>query len=145
VGKVRVPSFGVSIDGFGAGPNQDDFAREGFEHVGAWIVGRNMFGPVRGAWLDDACKGWWGDDPPFHTPVFVLTHYARGPLHMEGGTTFYFVTEGIEAALGRAKQAAGDRDVRIGGTDLPELGYAVTEHVATERATHLRVERAKVR
>ena len=93
----------------------NDFAARSFENVGAWILGRNMFGPVRGPWIDDSWKGWWGDTPPYHTPVFVLTHYARPPLHMQGGTTFHFVTDGAEAALSRAKEAAGGKDVRIGG------------------------------
>ena len=93
----------------------DDFAARGFENLGAWIMGRNMFGPVRGAWPDDSWKGWWGDNPPYHVPVFVLTHHARAPVTMEGGTTFHFVTDGIEAALQRAKEAAGGKDVRLGG------------------------------
>jgi dihydrofolate reductase len=93
----------------------NDFATRSFEDVGAWILGRNMFGPVRGPWEGDAWKGWWGDDPPYHTPVFVLTHYARPPLTMEGGTTFHFVTDGVEAALQRAKEAANGKGVRIGG------------------------------
>jgi dihydrofolate reductase len=93
----------------------DSFAAKGFENVGAWILGRNMFGPVRGPWPDDSWKGWWGDDPPYHVPVFVLTNHARKPLEMKGGTTFYFVTGGIESALKLAKEAAGDKDVRIGG------------------------------
>jgi len=151
--KLRVQGFGVSLDGYGAGPNQDlanplgvgghamfqwffptrtfqsmhgdrksgttgiddEFARRGFENVGAWILGRNMFGPVRGAWPDDQWKGWWGAEPPYHCPVFVLTHHARAPLVMAGGTTFHFVTEGIEAALQRARGAAGGKDVRVGG------------------------------
>jgi dihydrofolate reductase len=150
--KVRVASFSVSLDGFGAGPDQDlqnpmgvggmvlhawafptrtfkkmhgaedgstgvdeTFAARGFENVGAWILGRNMFGPVRGPWLNEDWKGWWGDTPPYHVPVFVLTHQAREPLVMQGGTTFYFVTEGIEAGLRRAVEAAKGRDVRIGG------------------------------
>jgi dihydrofolate reductase len=152
VGSVRVGSFGVSIDGYGAGPHQDlehplgvggealfewffatrtwrvmhnedggelgvddDFARRGFENVGAWIIGRNMFGPLRGAWPDEAWKGWWGDEPPYHVPVFVLTHYRRAPLEMRGGTIFHFVTEGAVTALELASKAAGRRDVRIGG------------------------------
>jgi len=152
MGKVRIAGFGVSLDGFGAGPAQDlehplgvggeamfdwlfstrtfcamhgrdggetgvddTFARRGFENVGAWIIGRNMFGPVRGPWPDDAWRGWWGDEPPFHTPVFVLTHHPRAPLVMQGGTTFHFVTEGTEAALAVAREAAGRQDVRIGG------------------------------
>jgi dihydrofolate reductase len=93
----------------------DAFAARGFENVGAWILGRNMFGPVRGPWTDDSWKGWWGNNPPYHVPVFVLTHHARAPITMEGGTTFHFVTEGIHAALERAKQAARGKDVRLGG------------------------------
>jgi dihydrofolate reductase len=93
----------------------DEWARRGMENAGAWILGRNMFGPVRGPWPDDSWKGWWGEEPPYHVPVFVLTHHARPPLEMQGGTTFHFVTEGSEAALERAKAAAGDKDVRIGG------------------------------
>jgi dihydrofolate reductase len=150
--KLRVHGFSVSIDGYGAGPDQslenplgvggvalhewafptrafrqmfgddggstgvdDDFAARGFANIGAWILGRNMFGPVRGPWPDDTWKGWWGDSPPYHTPVFVLTHHPRAPIEMEGGTTFHFVTDGIHAALARAQQAAGGRDVRLGG------------------------------
>jgi dihydrofolate reductase len=90
-------------------------AERGFEGIGAWILGRNMFGPVRGPWPDDHWKGWWGTEPPYHVPVFVLTHYERAPIEMEGGTTFHFVTDGIHAALGRAVEAAGGLDVRIGG------------------------------
>ena len=151
--RLKVQSFSISLDGYGAGPNQslhnplgergmglhqwfrgtrtfqrmlgdetqgadgpdEDFAARGFENIGAWILGRNMFGPVRGPWPDDSWKGWWGDEPPYHVPVFVLTHHARAPLEMQGGTTFYFVTDGIEAALDRARKAAGGKDVRIGG------------------------------
>jgi len=150
--KLRVQSFSISIDGYGAGPDQtlanplgvggmalhdwafttrtfrqmfgdpggekgidDDFAARGFRRLGAWILGRNMFGPVRGAWPDESWKGWWGANPPYHTPVFVLTHHPRASLVMEGGTTFHFVTDGIEAALGRAMEAAGGLDVRLGG------------------------------
>ncbi|WP_075792417.1 dihydrofolate reductase family protein [Massilia putida] len=151
--KLKVRSFSISLDGYGAGPNQslqnpmgegggglhqwfrgtrtfqrmlgdetkgtdgpdEDFAARGFENIGAWILGRNMFGPVRGAWPDDEWKGWWGDEPPYHVPVFVLTHHARAPLAMKGGTTFYFVTDGIEAALERAREAAAGKDVRLGG------------------------------
>jgi dihydrofolate reductase len=154
--KVRVESFAISIDGYGAGPDQsrehplgvggtalhewafatrtfqarvfgnhqagetgpdDDFAARGFAHVGAWILGRNMFGPVRGAWSDaEEWNGWWGDEPPYHTHVFVLTHHPRTSVVMDGGTVFHFVTEGIEAALERARECAGEhRDVRIGG------------------------------
>lgn len=152
--KLRVHCFGVSLDGFGAGPNQDlenplgvggvglhqwffptrvfqkmhgdagadgttgvdnDFAERGFKGIGAWILGRNMFGPVRGEWPDEGWKGWWGDSPPYHTDVFVLTHHPRKSLQMEGGTRFHFVTDGIHAALERAKESAGDLDVRVGG------------------------------
>jgi len=150
--KLRVLCFSLSIDGFGAGPNQgidnplgvggmdlhewfiptrafqrmqgngdgttgvdNDFAERGFDRIGAWILGRNMFGPIRGPWPDDLWKGWWGDDPPYHTPVFVLTHHPRASIQMEGGTTFHFVTEGIHAALKRAREAAGGLDVRLGG------------------------------
>jgi dihydrofolate reductase len=151
--KLRVHAFSVSIDGFGAGPDQDlanpmgiggmalhewafgtrtiqrmvlgseggapgvddDFIARGFDNVGAWILGRNMFGPVRGPWPDEAWQGWWGDNPPYHVPAFVLTHHARAPIAMAGGTTFHFVTDGIEAALARARQAAACRDVRLGG------------------------------
>ena len=93
----------------------NNFALQSLENVGAWILGRNMFGPVRGPWKDDSWKGWWGDNPPYHTPVFVLTHHARTPLSMESGTTFHFVTDGLESALEKAKQAASGKDVRIGG------------------------------
>jgi dihydrofolate reductase len=93
----------------------NDFALESFENVGAWILGRNMFGPVRGDWKDDSWKGWWGANPPYHVPVFVLTHYARSPLAMEGGTTFHFVIDGLASALKKAKEAAQGKDVRIGG------------------------------
>jgi dihydrofolate reductase len=93
----------------------NEIAAQSFENVGAWILGRNMFGPVRGSWKDDSWKGWWGDNPPYHTPVFVLTHHARPPLTMEGGTTFHFVTDGVESALKQAKGAANGKDVRIGG------------------------------
>jgi dihydrofolate reductase len=150
--KLRVHCFAISIDGYGAGPDQDlenplgvggvalhewffptrtfqqmfgkgggttgiddDFAARGFENVGAWIIGRNMFGPVRGPWPDESWKGWWGDNPPYHVPVFVLTNHARTPLTMEGGTTFHFVTDGIHAALKRAMDVAEGRDVRLGG------------------------------
>jgi dihydrofolate reductase len=93
----------------------DDFAARGFSNIGAWIIGRNMFGPIRGPWPDGAWKGWWGDDPPYHVPVFVLTHHAREPISMAGGTTFHFVTDGIHAALERATAAAKGQDVRLGG------------------------------
>ena len=93
----------------------DEFAARGFDNIGAWIMGRNMFGPVRGPWPDDTWKGWWGDNPVYHCPVFVLTHHARPPITMAGGTTFHFVTDGIEAALQRAMEAANGKDVRVGG------------------------------
>jgi dihydrofolate reductase len=93
----------------------NDFGLQSFENIGAWILGRNMFGPVRGPWEGDSWKGWWGDNPPYHTPVFVLTHHPRPSLTMEGGTTFHFVTEGADAALQQAKEAANGKDVRIGG------------------------------
>ena len=96
------------------GPD-DDFATQGFENIGAWILGRNMFGPVRGPWPDESWKGWWGDEPPYHCDVFVLTHHARAPIEMNGGTVFHFVTDGIESALRRARAAAGGKDVRVGG------------------------------
>jgi dihydrofolate reductase len=207
--KLRVHAFAISLDGYGAGPNQslenplgkggtamhewfyptrtfqrlfgkdqgttgidNDFAARGLDNIGAWILGRNMFGPVRGAWPDESWRGWWGKNPPYHVPVFVLTHHARPSLEMEGGTIFHFVTDGIEAALARAKGAAGDSDVRLGGgvatirqylsarlidqmhvvmtpvllgagealftgINLPSLGYEVTEHVPSEKATHV--------
>ena len=105
------------IQGEGKGRHgiDNDFAAQSMDNLGAWILGRNMFGPVRGPWKDESWKGWWGDDPPYHTPVFVLTHHARAPLSMEGGTTFYFVSDGIESALKKAKDAAKGKDVRIGG------------------------------
>jgi dihydrofolate reductase len=93
----------------------DDVLREGFENLGATIMGRNMFGPARGPWGPDPWKGWWGDNPPYHHPVFVLTHHARAPLPMQGGTTFHFVTDGIESALAQARKAAGSQDVTLGG------------------------------
>ena len=151
-GRLRVHCFSISLDGFGAGPNQtleaplgvggeslhewffptrtfrqmtgegggttgieEEFAVRGFENIGAWILGRNMFAPTRGEWTDDTWKGWWGDNPPYHVPVFVLTHHARSPITMEGGTTFHFVTDGIHSALRQARQAANGKDVRVGG------------------------------
>jgi dihydrofolate reductase len=150
--RLRVQCFAISIDGYGAGPNQDlqhplgvggpelmewffptrtwramqgqdggetgvddAMAQAGFAGIGAWILGRNMFGPVRGPWPDEQWKGWWGDEPPYHTPVFVLTQHPRPPLRMAGGTEFHFVTEGIHVALAQARAAAGGRDVRLGG------------------------------
>ena len=210
MGKVRVAGFGVSIDGFGAGPDQglehplgkrgqelmnwffptlafrsmigkdggtdDRFAEAAMEGFGAFILGRNMFGPIRGPWSDKNWKGWWGDNPPYHAPTFVLTHHPRDPIEMDGGTTFIFVTDGIEAALEKARLAAKGRDVKIGGgaetvrqylraglidelhfalspvvlgqgeamfagIDLPALGYRVTEHQATDHATHIVLNR----
>ncbi len=207
--KLRVNSFSISLDGYGAGSDQslenplgvggmrlhewafatrtfrqmfgqeggttgvdDDFAVRGFDNLGAWILGRNMFGPVRGAWPDDHWKGWWGDNPPYHVPVFVLSHHPRDSIIMEGGTTLHFVTEGIHKALARATAAAEGKDIRLGGgvatireylreglvdemhfaisptllgsgehlfsvINLAELGYHCTEHVATEKATHI--------
>lgn len=99
----------------GSTGTDNDWAQRGMENVGSWILGRNMFGPVRGPWPDDSWKGWWGDEPPYHVPTFVLTHHAREPIAMQGGTTFHFVTGGIEEALERAQQAANGKDVRIGG------------------------------
>jgi dihydrofolate reductase len=150
--KVSVGNFSLSLDGFGAGPDQslenplgvngmalhkwafntrtfrtmfgqeggetgvdDQFAARSFENVGAWIIGRNMFGPLRGPWPDENWKGWWGANPPYHVPVFVLTHFARAPLVMDGGTTFHFITDGIESALRQARDAAKGKDIRIGG------------------------------
>jgi dihydrofolate reductase len=101
-------------EGGTSGPD-NDFAVRGFENIGAWILGRNMFGPVRGAWPDESWKGWWGDEPPYHCDVFVLTHHPRAPIEMKGGTVFHFVTDGIEAALQRARQSAGSKDIRLGG------------------------------
>lgn len=101
-------------EGGASGPDED-LAAAGFENLGAWIMGRNMFGPVRGPWPDLSWRGWWGEHPPYHVPVFVLTHHARAPLEMAGGTTFHFVTGGIEEAWARAREAAGPRDVRLGG------------------------------
>ncbi|MBS0273894.1 MAG: dihydrofolate reductase [Proteobacteria bacterium] len=150
--KLCVRAFSVSLDGFGAGPDQslehpmgvggqalhewffptrtfremtgqdggatgvdDEFARDSFKNIGAWILGRNMFGPIRGDWGDETWQGWWGDEPPYHVPVFILTHHPRKDLPMKGGTIFHFVTGGIHEALSRAKEAAGGKDVRIGG------------------------------
>jgi len=150
--RLRVAAFSLSLDGFGAGPEQslenplgkggealhewvfptrtfkrmygdedgttgvdDVFARRSFDNVGAWILGRNMFGPVRGPWPHEDWKGWWGEEPPYHVPVYVLTHHVRAPLEMKGGTIFHFVTGGIGEALDRAREAAGGKDVRVGG------------------------------
>lgn len=214
--RVRVESFTLSLDGYGAGPNQDidnplgvgaeqlhqwllptrtfqrtvlgneggttgvddDFAARGFQNVGAWILGRNMFGPVRGPWPDMSWKGWWGDNPPYHFPVFILSHHARPSVEMEGDTTFHFVTGGIREALERAREAAGELDIRIGGgpntiqqylreglvdemhiaispvllgsgerlfegIDLKALGYECVEFVASEKATHMVLQRQR--
>ena len=150
--KLRVQAFSISLDGYGAGPNQslanplgeegetlhewifptrvfqtlygrerghegvdNDFAERGFENIGAWIMGRNMFTSERGPWSDPNWKGWWGDNPPYHSDVFVLTHHKRDPIEMEGGTVFHFVTDGIHAALERAKASAKGKDIRLGG------------------------------
>ncbi len=159
--RLRVEGFTISVDGFGAGPDQslenplgvggtalhgwvfatrtfqeqlpgsesgqtgvdDDFAARGFRNVGAWILGRNMFGPVRGPWPDESWRGWWGENPVYHVPVFVLTHHRRAPLVMEGGTTFHFVTEGIRAAWERARDAANGKDVRLGGGPMTIRQY----------------------
>jgi dihydrofolate reductase len=150
--KLRVHAFSISLDGYGAGPDQDranplgvrgeelhkwfvatrtfrqvfgkeggttgiddEFAARGLKDIGAYILGRNMFGPVRGPWPDDSWKGWWGDNPPYHCPVFVLTSHPRASFTMDGGTTFHFVTDGIHAALARARDAAKEKDIRLGG------------------------------
>ena len=152
MGSVRVAGFSVSLDGYGAGPEQslqnplgkrgkelhgwllgtrsframfgqsggsegvdDTFDHRSMDGFGAFILGRNMFGAERGDWSDESWKGWWGDNPPYHAPTFILTHHAREPIIMEGGTTFYFVTDGIHAALERARDAAGTQDIKIGG------------------------------
>jgi dihydrofolate reductase len=212
--KVRVAGFSLSVDGFGAGPEQsigdplgkrgtelhqwffgtrtframiaeaggsdgvdDAYAARSMAGFGAFILGRNMFGPIRGDWPpDESWKGWWSANPPYHAPTFILTHYPRDPIVMEGGTTFHFITDGIEAALEKARTAARGKDVKIGGgvstvrqylkaglidtlhfavapvalgrgeamfvgIDLPALGFRVTEHVATEFATHIVLNR----
>ena len=212
--RVRVESFTISVDGFGAGPDQDlrnplgvggtdlhqwlfptrtlqqtlfgadggttgvddDFAARGFRNVGAWILGRNMFSPSRGPWSDLSWKGWWGDNPPYHVPTFILTHHARPSIEMAGGTTFHFVTGGIHEALNRAREAANGKDVRIGGgantirqylgaglidemhfaispvllgrgerlfegIDARALGYECVQFVASEKATHVVLQR----
>jgi dihydrofolate reductase len=214
--KLRVDSFSISLDGYGAGPNQsfdnplgvggeslhdwfvvtrsfhqvagqdggetgvdDDFAARGAENLGAFIMGRNMFGPPQGGdWIDDTWKGWWGNDPPYHGPVFVLTHYPRASITMDGGTTYHFVTDGIHAALKRATEAANGKDIRLtggvatirqylqaglidqmhlaiapimlgsgesllSGIDTLKLGYVLTEHVQTAKATHIVLTKRK--
>ena len=207
--KVRVRGFSISLDGFGAGPDQslenplgkrglelhrwffgtrtframtgkgggsdgidEAYAHRSMDGFGAFILGRGSARTCCGRWPDESWKGWWGANPPYHAPTFVLTHHPRDPIVMEGGTTFIFVTNGIEAALDQAKQAAKGRDVKIGGgvetvrqylraglidelhfalspvvlgqgeamfagIDLPALGYRVTEHQASEHATHI--------
>jgi len=212
--RVRVESFTISLDGYGAGANQslenpmgvggselhqwalptrtfqrevfgaeggttgidEEFAARGFENIGAWILGRNMFSPDRGLWTDLTWKGWWGDNPPYHVPVFILTHHARPSFEMAGGTTFHFITGGIHEALDRARAAAGEKDVRIGGgadtiiqylraglidelhfaispvllgsgerlfegVDLRALGYQCVRTAASEKATHVVLQR----
>lgn len=211
--QVRVAAFAISLDGFGAGPDQslenplgaggtdlhqwffptqtfqrthmgqdgttgvdNDFAARSMENIGAWILGRNMFAPSRGPWEDMTWKGWWGENPPYHVPTFILTHHARPAIEMEGGTTFHFVTGGIHEALGRAREAAAGKDVRIGGgtntiqqylrerlidqmhlvvspvllgrgerlfdgVDARALGYECVTSVASEKATHVILEK----
>lgn len=107
----------------------DDFARRSMAGFGAFILGRNMFGPVRGDWPDEAWRGWWGDNPPYHAPTFVLTHHARPSIEMEGGTTFHFVTDGVEAALRRACEVAGGKDIKIGGGVSTVRQYVLAGHV----------------
>ena len=166
----------MNEQGEGAHGIDNDFAAQSMDNLGAWILGRNMFGPVRGPWKDESWKGWWGDNPPYHTPVFVLTHHSRAPLTMEGGTTFYFVTDGIKSALQKAKAAAKGKDVRIGGgvatirqyltagqideihlamspiflgegehlfsgLNLNALGFTSIKTVASEKATHVLMEK----
>jgi len=109
--------------------SDDAFARRAMEGFGAFILGRNMFGPIRSEWPDDEWKGWWGDTPPYHAPTFVLTHYARDPIEMLGGTTFYFVTDGIDSALARAREAAGGKDVKVGGGVETVRQYVRAGHV----------------
>lgn len=167
--KLRVHNFSISVDGYGAGPNQsldnplgvggmalhqwffstrtfqrmhggdggatgvdDDFAARGFANIGVWILGRNMFGPVRGSWPDDTWKGWWGENPPYHVPVFVLTNYPRPSITMDGGTVFHFVADGINAALKRATEAAKGQDIQLGGgveTIRQYLGAALIDEM----------------
>ncbi len=170
--KVKVAAFSVSLDGYGAGPDQskenplgkrgeelhewiiptkmfqkmggkeggtegtdNDFAEKSFENIGAWIMGRNMFGPIRGPWQNEEWKGWWGENPPYHVPVFVLTHHARESVSMKGDTVFHFVTGGIESALEKARKAANGKDIRIGGgtstiRQFLQAGYIDEMHLA---------------
>lgn len=170
-------SFKAMIGQEGGTEDIDEtFVKRSFDNMGAWILGRNMFGPVRGPWPDESWKGWWGTNPPYHVPVFVLSHHARAPIEMEGGTTFFFVTDGIHAALKAAREAAQGKDVRVGGgvstvrqyvaerlvdelhlavspvmlgrgeslfegLDWRALGYRCVDRVATEKATHLVLQR----
>jgi len=164
--KVKVAAFSVSLDGYGAGPDQtledplgkrgmqlhewifptrmfknmvnqeggaegtdNDFSEKSLENNGAWILGRNMFGPIRGPWLNDDWKGWWGDNPTYHCPVFVLTNHARKSLVMEGGTIFHFITDGIESALEKARKAANGKDIRIGGGTSTIRQYLQAGHI----------------
>jgi dihydrofolate reductase len=113
----------------GSAGTDNSLVEKAFENIGAWIMGRNMFGPVRGPWPDENWKGWWGDNPPYHVPVYVLTHHERAPLTMEGGTTFYFITTGIEAALEEAKKAASGKDIRIGGGVSTVQQYLKAGHI----------------
>lgn len=170
--KVKVTAFSVSLDGYGAGPDQsrenplgkrgeelhewifptkmfqkmsgkesgtegadNDFAEKSFGNIGAWIMGRNMFGPIRGPWQNDEWKGWWGENPPYHVPVFVLTHHTRASVSMKGGTVFHFITDGIESALEKAREAANGKDIRIGGgvstiRRFLQAGYIDEMHLA---------------
>jgi dihydrofolate reductase len=118
----------VGKPGGDTGPD-DDFARRAMAGFGAFILGRNMFGPIRGEWPDGAWKGWWGDNPPYHAPTFILTHHSRDPIAMQGGTTFHFVTDGIDAALARARDAAGGKDIKIGGGVATVRQYIQAGHV----------------
>ena len=172
MGRVKVAAFSVSLDGYGAGPDQsrenplgrrgeelhewifptrmfqkiygkgegteetdNEFAERSFENLGAWIMGRNMFGPIRGPWQNDEWKGWWGENPPYHVPIFVLTHHPKEPLIMKGETVFHFVTDGIESALEKARRAANGKDIRIGGgastiRQFLQAGYIDEIHLA---------------
>lgn len=120
-----------SLYGKGVGTEgvDNDFAEKSFENLGAWIMGRNMFGPIRGPWPDEEWKGWWGENPPYHVPVFVLTNHPREPLVMKGGTVFHFVTDGIESALEQAKKAANGKDIRIGGGASTVRQFLTAGHI----------------
>ena len=190
--RIRVEGFTISLDGYGAGPNQDishplgvggadlhqwlfptrtiqrtllgadggttgvddDFAARGFNNVGAWILGRNMFSPDRGPWPDMNWKGWWGDNPPYHVPTFILTHHARASIEMEGGTTFHFVTGGIHEArqylraglidelhIAISPVLLGSGERLFEGVDMRALGYQCVQFVASEKATHVVLQR----